>query len=205
MWSLSPWTRAPAFRRTESCAPRCTDRGAFDLLLHLQLSIRASAVAALTPAPCKLGFDKARARELQWLFTNARIAARSREHVLDSFLGFADALGMKDRDLRWDIPLPADAVAYARAADSRFTTDARDQRLLESSRPQLVCRTLCRRRGTCGCEARHARNPVRRSKRARARDGAGDRPARARRGHRPGGSRYAAAAARAARARDGIA
>ena len=100
-------------------------RGAFDLLLHLQLSIRASAVAALTPAPCKLGFDKARARELQWLFTNARIAARSREHVLDSFLGFADALGIKDRKLRWDIPLPADAVAYA-------------QGLIPDSQPTLV-------------------------------------------------------------------
>ncbi len=70
-------------------------RGAFDLLLHLQLSIRASAAAACIPAPIKLGFDKPRARELQWLFTNRRIAPRTREHVLDSFLGFADALGYR--------------------------------------------------------------------------------------------------------------
>src|SRR5215207_2805336 len=35
-------------------------RGAFDLLLHLQLSIRASAGAALIPAAIKLGFDKPR-------------------------------------------------------------------------------------------------------------------------------------------------
>ena len=69
-------------------------RGAFDLLLHLQLSMRASAAAALIPAPVKLGFDKARARELQWLFTNRRIAPAQREHVLDSFMGFADALGI---------------------------------------------------------------------------------------------------------------
>src|SRR5689334_15024345 len=41
-------------------------RGEFDLLLHLQLSIRASACAALIPARVKLGFDKPRARELQW-------------------------------------------------------------------------------------------------------------------------------------------
>jgi hypothetical protein len=41
-------------------------RGAFDLLLHLQLSLRASAAAAVIPAPVKLGFDRARARELQW-------------------------------------------------------------------------------------------------------------------------------------------
>ena len=88
-------------------------RGAFDLLLHLQLSIRASATAACIPAPIKLGFDKPRARELQWLFTNRRIAERSREHVLDSFLGFADALGVPRLAPRWDIPLPPAARAYA--------------------------------------------------------------------------------------------
>ena len=88
-------------------------RGAFDLLLHLQLSIRASANAALIPAHVKLGFDKPRARELQWLFTNARIAPREREHVQDSFLGFADALGVPRIPLRWDIPLSPSALEYA--------------------------------------------------------------------------------------------
>src|SRR5689334_24247480 len=88
-------------------------RGGFDLLLHLQLSIRASAAAACIPAPVKLGFDKPRARELQWLFTNARVAPRQREHVLDSFMGFADALGIAHKRLRWDLPLPSTALAYA--------------------------------------------------------------------------------------------
>ncbi len=86
----------------------------FDLLLHLQLALRASVVAALTPARLKLGFDKPRARELQWLVTNRRVAERTREHVLDSFLGFADALGIAEKSLRWDIPLPAAARDYAR-------------------------------------------------------------------------------------------
>jgi heptosyltransferase I len=89
-------------------------RGAFDLLLHLQLSFRASATAACIPARVKLGFDKPRARELQWLFTNARIAPRAREHVLDSFMGFADALGVPRGRPRWDIPLPPAALTYAR-------------------------------------------------------------------------------------------
>jgi heptosyltransferase I len=88
-------------------------RGAFDLLLHLQLSLRASAAAAVMPASIKLGFDKPRARELQWLFTNRRIAERQREHVLDSFQGFADALGVPPHPLRWDIPLPPAAQDYA--------------------------------------------------------------------------------------------
>ena len=88
-------------------------RSGFDLLLHLQLSIRASVAAAMIPAPLKIGFDKARARELQWLFTNRRIEARQREHVLDSFMGFADAVGAPRQRPRWDIPLPSSALAYA--------------------------------------------------------------------------------------------
>ncbi len=86
----------------------------FDVLLHLQLALRASAISALVDARIKLGFDRARARELQWLFTNARIAPRRNEHVLDSFLGFADALGVPEHMLRWNLPLPPEAVGYAR-------------------------------------------------------------------------------------------
>lgn len=101
---LSAYTRL----RTEM-----SRRGGFDLLLHLQLSMRASLAAACIPARVKLGFDKPRARELQWLFTNARIAPRSREHVLDSFMGFADALGVPRERPRWDIPIPPAALTYA--------------------------------------------------------------------------------------------
>ena len=85
----------------------------FDVLLHLQAAFRASLIAREVRAAVKLGFDRARAREGQWLFTNARIAPRAREHVLDGFFGFTDALGVHQRVVRWDIPLPPDASAYA--------------------------------------------------------------------------------------------
>lgn len=97
----------------------------FDVLLHMQLALRASLLAQCVAADVKLGFDRARARELQWLFTNARIAARTREHVLDSFFGFLAALGIEERLLRWDLPLPADAQAYA-------------QRLIPDAQPTLI-------------------------------------------------------------------
>ena len=97
----------------------------FDVLLHMQLAIRASAMAYQVPAPIKVGFDRTRARELQWLFTNAHVATRSREHVLDSFFGFISALGVQERVLRWDIPLPPDAVEYAES-------------LIPDSQPTLV-------------------------------------------------------------------
>ena len=85
----------------------------FDVLLHMQLALRASLIARQIQATVKLGFDRPRARELQWLFTNRRIAAHSREHVQDSFFGFAAALGVHERLLRWDLPIPAGALAAA--------------------------------------------------------------------------------------------
>ena len=97
----------------------------FDVLLHLQLALRASLLSLVVPATVRLGFDRARARELQWLFTNARIAPRSREHVLDSFFGFLEALGVRERTLRWDVPLPPAALDYAR-------------KLIPDARPTLV-------------------------------------------------------------------
>jgi len=83
----------------------------FDLLLDMQLSFRASLVASLISAPIKLGFDKARARELQWWFTNARIAPAQSEHVLDSFMGFVRACGVLPEPPHWDLSLPEDALA----------------------------------------------------------------------------------------------
>jgi heptosyltransferase I len=97
----------------------------FDVLLHMQLALRASLVARSVSASIKLGFDRARARELQWLFTNERIAPRAREHVLDSFFGFLVALGIKDRLVEWNIPLPENARAYA-------------EKLIPDARPTLV-------------------------------------------------------------------
>ena len=85
----------------------------FDVLLHMQLALRASLIARQIRARVKLGFDRPRARELQWLFTNRRIAAHRREHVLDSFFGFTAALGVHERLLRWDVPIPEAAAATA--------------------------------------------------------------------------------------------
>ncbi len=93
----------------------------FDLLLDLQLAFRASLVSSLIAAPIKLGFDRPRARELQWWFTNARIAPAAAEHVLDSFMGFVRACGIEPGAPRWDLNLPAEALDYARG----IVTDGR--------------------------------------------------------------------------------
>jgi heptosyltransferase I len=97
----------------------------FDLLLHMQLAIRASLLSSLVRAPVKVGFDRERARELQWLFTTHRIVPRDREHVLDSFYGFAELLGAHDRIMQWDIPLPDEAYEYV-------------ERIIDDTRPTLI-------------------------------------------------------------------
>ena len=87
----------------------------FDVLLHMQLALRASLVSTVIGSRVRLGFDRARARELQWLFTNAQIAPHRRQHVLDSFQGFLGALGLERGHLAWNLPLPAAAQHYATA------------------------------------------------------------------------------------------
>lgn len=98
----------PALRR--ALQGRC-----FDVLLHMQLSIRASLASLAVRARRRIGFDLARARELQWLFTNERIPPRGNEHVLDSFLGFLTALGLPHEPLDFSVPVPAAAQEYAAA------------------------------------------------------------------------------------------
>lgn len=76
----------------------------FDVLLHMQLSLRASVASLFIPAHIKLGFDKTRAKDLQWLFTSHKIEpASTRQHVVDSFLEFPKFFGLEPV-LEWNLP-----------------------------------------------------------------------------------------------------
>jgi heptosyltransferase I len=86
----------------------------FDLLLHMQISLRASLASLAVKAPIRLGFDRKRARNLQWLFSTHKIAAVPRQHVLDSFLEFPRALGLDVANVEWDIPIPDAARSKVR-------------------------------------------------------------------------------------------
>ncbi len=79
----------------------------FPLLLHMHASMRANLVSRLVRADTRLGFDRARARDWQWLFSNEKIAARPHQHVMDGLFGFAEHLGIHERVLRWDFALSA--------------------------------------------------------------------------------------------------
>jgi heptosyltransferase I len=86
----------------------------FDVLMHMQLAFRASLLSTVIPARIRLGFDRRRARELQWLFTTNRIRPAERQHVMDSLFGFAEKFHVHEKLLRWDIPIPDAAKEYAR-------------------------------------------------------------------------------------------
>ena len=85
-----------------------------DVILQMQASLRASLIASGLRGRRRIGFDRERAINGQWLFTRERIAARPREHVLDGFFGFLERAGLPDRELRWDIPLTDQALAFTR-------------------------------------------------------------------------------------------
>ena len=83
---------------------------AFDLVINLQVYFKAGIVTALTRAPVKLGFDRARARDFNWLFTTHRIPARAvGQHVQDQYFEFLEALGVRPEPVEWDLgPWPAE-------------------------------------------------------------------------------------------------
>ena len=92
----------------------------FDVCLCMHASMRANGIYSMLKSPLKLGFDRRRARDLQWLFTNRRIAAEPRQHVLDGMMEFALALGASRGALRWEIPVSD--------RDRRFANDVIEDR-----------------------------------------------------------------------------
>lgn len=77
----------------------------FDVLLHMQVALRASIASLCISAKVKIGFDSQRAKEGQWLFSNKKIAKQNHPHVLDGFMGFAAALGLEVSPPLWKMPL----------------------------------------------------------------------------------------------------
>ncbi|HUF90590.1 MAG TPA: glycosyltransferase family 9 protein [Gemmatimonadota bacterium] len=85
----------------------------FDLVVDLQVYAKASLVTAMLDSPRKLGFDRPRARELNWLVTNERLAPGPPRQACEQYLEFADHLGAPRR-YEWPLPLsPEERTAQA--------------------------------------------------------------------------------------------
>ena len=90
------WRAYPAVRRALA-------QKHFDIVLALQVYFKAGIVTSFAPAPVKLGFDRARARDLNWLFTTDRLPARDGQHVQDQYFEFLEALNVPHEPVTWDL------------------------------------------------------------------------------------------------------
>ena len=80
------------------------ERPVMDLVLGLQVYFKAGIVTSFTRAPIKLGFDRARARDANWLFTTHRIPPHPvGQHVQDQYFEFLHALGIPTEPPEWNL------------------------------------------------------------------------------------------------------
>ena len=92
----------------------------FDLVIALQVYFKAGVVTGFTRAPVKLGFDRARARDFNWLFTTHRIPPHAPQHVQDQYFEFLDALNVPHEPVEWDLGPWAGERAWQRGFFSPF-------------------------------------------------------------------------------------
>lgn len=77
----------------------------FDAVLALQVYFKAGMITGLMPCRFRLGFDRRRARDLNWLFTTHRIPPRPARHVQDQYFEFLEYLGIDPHPVEWGIQL----------------------------------------------------------------------------------------------------
>ena len=85
----------------------------FDALLHMQVAARANLLSRLIRAPLRLGWDQARSRDFHQHFTRQKVAGVPFQHQVQGFLEFPRALGIEVETPRWDLPIAAEASAWA--------------------------------------------------------------------------------------------
>jgi heptosyltransferase I len=88
----------------------------FDLLVNLQVYLKAGLITSVMSADVKLGFDRRRARDMNWLFTTHRIPARPTGHVQDQYFEFIEYLGIEPETVEWGLHISA----AERAAQREF-------------------------------------------------------------------------------------
>lgn len=84
----------------------------FDVVLAMQANLRINLLYPALHAPVKIGFDRTRAREGQWLFCNRRIPYAN-SHLADSFLSFVETLSGSPVLASWKLPNDASDVEWA--------------------------------------------------------------------------------------------
>lgn len=87
----------------------------FDALFQMQVAARANLLSAFVPARRRIGYDRSRSKDLHGVFINERIPDRPGIHVLDAIGSFCEPLGLRQTEVRWDLPVPDEAREWAAA------------------------------------------------------------------------------------------
>lgn len=93
---------------------RSLSRRRFDLLLMLQVAMRANLISLLIDADLKIGYDQARSRDLQSWFCQQRIEGPDRVHQLDTFFQFLEVMGLHERRMDWLLKASDEDRQFAR-------------------------------------------------------------------------------------------
>jgi heptosyltransferase I len=99
-------------------------RRPFDLVIDLQVYFKAGIVTSFTRAPIKLGFDRERARDFNWLFTNHRIPKHEPQHVQDQYFEFLRELGIDANPVVWNLGPREEERSWQREFFSRLDRPA---------------------------------------------------------------------------------
>src|SRR5437763_48768 len=108
---------------------------AFDLAINLQVYFKAGVVTSFVRAPIKLGFDHARARDFNWIFTNRKIPSHSNQHVQDQYFEFLKELGVPADPVEWSLGPRVDEKSWQREFFSSFDRPAAPI-VIATSKPQ---------------------------------------------------------------------
>ena len=84
----------------------------FDVLLHMQVAARANLLSRMIRAPVRVGWDRARSRDMHHHFTREQVATVPFQHQVEGFLEFARALGVEVDAPQWDLPVSEEAEAW---------------------------------------------------------------------------------------------
>ena len=84
----------------------------FDVLLHMQVALRANIAAACVRAKRRIGFPEHLSKEGHGLVVNERVRALPQPHVLDGFAAFAHAIGVPEFTPAWNIPLQPEVLDW---------------------------------------------------------------------------------------------
>ncbi len=84
----------------------------FEVLLQMQLALRANLLSGFVKADRRVGYDRARSKEGHSLFINERIPPGG-HHVLDAFAQFLAPLGLRQDRVEWQLPVPQAAREWA--------------------------------------------------------------------------------------------